>query len=84
MNRPSFSIPDPVAPESGGILRLSADLSVLCPKTPVHEVSWAGAEPWNASLQRRFQGLRDAAGTRQSHYFQGRFENVYPERAAIP
>jgi hypothetical protein len=84
MSRASLSIPDPVAPESRGIRRVSADLRVLCPETPVHVVSWAGAGPWNESLQRRFQGLRDAAGTRRSHYFQGRFENIYPERASIP
>ena len=84
MSRPSFSIPDSAAPESRGIRRVSADLRVLCPDTPVHAVSLAGAGRWNRNLYRRFQALRDAAGTRRSHYFQGRFENIYPERAAIP
>jgi hypothetical protein len=50
----------------------------------VHAVSRAGSGPWNEHLHRRFQALRDAGGTRRSHYFQGRFENIYPERAAMP
>jgi|GEM_PF-390055 len=84
MTRTSFSSPDPVAPESRGSRRVSTDLRILCPDTPVHAVSSAGAGRWNRNLYRRFQALRDAAGTRRSHYFQGRFENVYPDRAAIP
>jgi hypothetical protein len=85
MSRPCFSNPEPVVvPESGATPRLSGGLRILCPGTPVHAVSWARAGPWNERLRRRFQTLRDAGETRRSHYFQGRFENIYPERAAMP
>lgn len=84
MSIPSVSTPDPVVSGSGGTRQEFADLRTLSSTIPVHAVSWAGAGHWNERMYRRFQVLRDDAGTRRSHYFQGRFENVYPERAAMP
>ncbi|MEN8107390.1 MAG: 2OG-Fe(II) oxygenase [Pseudomonadota bacterium] len=38
----------------------------------------------NASLYARFMALSGTDRTRQSHYFQGRFENIYIKEADIP
>lgn len=48
------------------------------------EVTLAAPERLNASLLERFMELRDSDRVRQSHYFGGRFENIYINEADIP
>jgi hypothetical protein len=38
----------------------------------------------NAALYERFMALSGTGRTRQTHYFAGRFENIYLDAAAIP
>ncbi len=84
MSVPSVGTSGSVASGSGETRQPFSDLRTLSSSIPVHVVSRDGAGQWNERMYRRFQVLRDDAGTRRSHYFQGRFENVYPERAAMP
>jgi hypothetical protein len=51
---------------------------------PVHAARMRGAASINEGLQRRFAALRDDSATRRSHYFLGRFENLYVERTRVP
>ncbi|MEN8174270.1 MAG: hypothetical protein ABFS23_00815, partial [Pseudomonadota bacterium] len=44
----------------------------------------AGAEALNRALIAGFERLREAPETRRSHLFGGRYENIYPPRAALP
>jgi uncharacterized RmlC-like cupin family protein len=84
MTPASFDTLRPFASELQDTELLDNNLRVLCPHSPVHAVLAPFAGRWNEGLRGRFQMLRDAAGTRRSHYFHGRFENIYPDRAAIP
>jgi hypothetical protein len=57
---------------------------VLHAAPAVYSARMPEAAALNAALQRRFAALRDDSGTRRNHYFLGRFENLYVERACIP
>ena len=49
-----------------------------------HELTLAEPDKLNASLYERFMELSRTGRVRQSHYFEGRFENIYIESADIP
>jgi hypothetical protein len=41
-------------------------------------------EALNQQLKRRFEDLRDAPDTRKTHWFAGRYENIYIRRSLLP
>ncbi len=49
-----------------------------------HELTLAEPDKLNASLYQRFMELSRTERIRQSHHFEGRFENIYIEAADIP
>jgi hypothetical protein len=51
---------------------------------PVHVISIPDAESLNRSILQRFWILRDDPNTRRSHFFHGRFENIYIPRGQMP
>lgn len=54
------------------------------PLFDVHAVRLAGAEPYNRELSAAFSRLENDSSTRRSHFFHGRYENLYPARECIP
>jgi hypothetical protein len=51
---------------------------------PVHWLQIAEHATLNQLLLQRFHSLRDKSQVRHSHFFYGRFENLYIERLAMP
>jgi Putative 2OG-Fe(II) oxygenase len=51
---------------------------------PVHLLQIADADALNAALLRRFLSLYEGPETRRSHFFHGRFENLYIDREQTP
>ena len=49
-----------------------------------HEFTLAQPDTFNASLYARFVQLSRTGRIRQTHYFAGRFENIYMDEADIP
>lgn len=56
----------------------------LWSSTPIHGARLADAERINGPLAAAFRSLSDADFTRRTHYFGGRYENLYLERHRIP
>jgi hypothetical protein len=56
----------------------------LSPLPPVYTCRLHGAPALNRALRDRFATLREEPATRRSHYFAGRFENLYVDRDRIP
>jgi hypothetical protein len=56
------------------------------PVTPelCHVVACPQCLPYHAAIIQRLFALKDAADTRKSHYFGGRYENIYLPREQIP
>ena len=50
----------------------------------VRAVRLAGAVPYNRQLEAAFVRVEDDPATRRSHFFHGRYENLYPAREHIP
>jgi hypothetical protein len=67
--------------------RVPLDSETLSPSSAsvlFHRAWLAEAAAVNAALLRRFLQLREAGSLRGSHCFDGRFENLYAERADVP
>jgi len=43
-----------------------------------------GADEINAAIWEQYQALRDASSTTRSHYFEGRYENIYIDEQQLP
>lgn len=56
----------------------------LWSSTPVHGTRLRDAERINTALAAAFQSLGEGDFTRRTHYFGGRYENLYLERGRIP
>jgi len=59
-------------------------MSELIPIKYAHYTYLADAEDINASVAAGFEQYKDAGDTKKTHLFEGRYENVYIERALIP
>jgi hypothetical protein len=62
----------------------AADKPRLWSNSRIHGCSLPGAEAVNRRILDAFSTLRDEDFTRRSHFFGGRFENLYLERGRIP
>jgi hypothetical protein len=49
-----------------------------------HVVSCAQCLPYHASIIQRLFELKDSAQARKTHFFAGRYENIYLDRDSIP
>lgn len=56
----------------------------LWSSTPVHGTRLPDAERINAALAAAYQSLGEGDFTRRTHFFGGRYENLYLERTRIP
>lgn len=65
--------------------RLAPDtLHFIVKHPPVMSVDLSAARTFNQALFTQFTQLRDAPDTRRSHFFAGRYENIYINRDRAP
>jgi len=62
----------------------AADKPRLWSSTRIHGCSLSGAQTLNRRIVDAFAGLRGEDFTRRTHFFGGRFENLYLRRDRIP
>jgi hypothetical protein len=49
-----------------------------------HVIACTQCQSYHASIRQRLFALKDTAQARKSHFFAGRYENIYLERDSIP